>query len=279
MKETALDKLKELVELDKITKIIYFSSKSIELDKESTFLLMQETLTEDLLPSLEFQGKDFKVIFDEEYKTLEYISLKKSLPEGPFKPISLTKTFEDEELGDVPFKTERYYRKQKAREIEEIKSLKGRIAKVIKRKEELALQEKITEEPFSIFTAGFYGDCYYILLPKDFKIPETGYYVDSEFLPEYLKDHVDYVGYSQMKFGRLDTFIRAGLKVDFYEKDTEEIVKLKETLEKEFIELVEFGMEEGKIRPVIGMSFRDYDDEEALRFSEEIVEFLKKSYK
>lgn len=54
MKETALDKLKELVELDKITKIIYFSSKSIELDKESTFLLMQETLTEDLLPSLEF---------------------------------------------------------------------------------------------------------------------------------------------------------------------------------------------------------------------------------
>ena len=27
MKETALDKLKELVELDKITKIIYFSSK------------------------------------------------------------------------------------------------------------------------------------------------------------------------------------------------------------------------------------------------------------
>lgn len=96
------------------------------------------------------------MIFDEEYKTLEYISLKKSLPEGPFKPISLTKTFEDEEFGDVPFKTERYYRKQKAREIEEIKSLKGRIAKVIKRKEELALQEKITEEPFSIFTAGFY---------------------------------------------------------------------------------------------------------------------------
>jgi hypothetical protein len=38
-------------------------------------------------------------------------------------------------------------------------------------------------------------------------------------------------------------------------------------------------MEEGKIRPVIGMSFRDYYDEEALRFSEEIVEFLKKSYK
>lgn len=39
---------------------------------------MQETPTEDLLPSLEFQGKDFKVIFDKEYKTLEYISLKKS---------------------------------------------------------------------------------------------------------------------------------------------------------------------------------------------------------
>lgn len=82
MGETALDKLKELIELDKITKIIYFSRKSVELDKETTFLLMQETSTEDLLPALEFQGQDFKVVIDEEDKTFKYISLKEPLTEG-----------------------------------------------------------------------------------------------------------------------------------------------------------------------------------------------------
>ena len=279
MKETALDKLKELVELDKITKIVYFSKKPIELDKETTFLLMQETSTEDLLPALEFQGKDFKVVIDEEYKTLEYISLKSPLTEGPFKPISLTKTFEDKEFGKVPFKTDRFYREEKTKETEEIESLKRKITQVLKRKEELATQDKITKDLFSIFKAGLYGDCYYILLPKDFKIPETGFSVDYEFLPEYLKHLVDYVGYAQMKHGKLDTFVRVGRKVYPYEKDTKEIVKLKETLEKEYKELIEFGIKEGKTLPVIGMSFQDYDEEDSLVLSQEIVKILKEYYK
>ena len=250
---TAYDELKEIIDTSEIIKI---TLDEIELEKEATFELMKEIVTEDIIAtSIVFWTKDSRIniIIDHDYYGDEEIYFKETKLKQETKtkviPESLTQLWKDPETGiNLPLKTKAYLKDEKKRaEIRQKEIARYKQEKYDKIKNLIEKQIEETEEfefePFTIMEGGEFNRCRYITLPKDFPIPNNDYYLGSTQFYKNMKqtsEYVDFVGLAGMKNDKPCILFKYALN------------SLKET--KDLQDLVINAIDKHKFTPVFGIS-------------------------
>lgn len=250
---TAYDELQDIIDISKITKI---TLGEIELEKEATFELMKEIVTEDIIAtSIVFWTKDSRIniIVDHDYYGDEEIYFKETKLKQKTKikviPKSLTQLWKDPETGmNLPLKTKAYLDEEKKKEeirqkeIARYKQEKYERAKNVIEKQ-LEETEEFEFEPFTIIKGGDFNRCRYITLPEDFPIPNTDHYLgDTQFYRnmKLIEKYVDFVGLAGMKNNKPCILFKYALN------------SLKDA--KDLQELVIDAIDEHKFTPVLGIS-------------------------
>lgn len=251
---TAYDKLKEVTDTNKITKITLTELK-LELDVNKTLELMKELEIEDLFSDLTIWTKtsrfDRITGYDEFGDAQTYFEEIKLKPETNKKviPESLKELWKDPETGErLPLKTKAYLKEEKKREeirkqeIEESKRKNYERAKNLI-EEKLEQVEIFKFEPFTIIEGGSFNRCRYVTLPESFPIPKSDYCVDNtEFYSnlEKTRKYVDFVGLAGIKDDSPQLLFRYALDSLKNHQDLQD--------------LVDKAINENKFTPVIGIS-------------------------
>lgn len=249
---TAYDELKDVIDINKITKI---TLDEIELEKEATFKLMKEIETEDIFDGIVFWTKDSRIdkVKEYDYYGDEEIYFEETKLKQKTKikviPESLVQLWKDPETKmHLPLKTKAYLKEENKR----AEMLKKEIEENNKRNYErtknlietqLKATEKFKFESFTIIKGGDFDRCRYITLPKTFPIPKYSHdlYFDKfyENMPQ-AKKYVDFIGLAGMQNNK--PCILFGYSAD----------SLKNA--KDLQDLVSKAIKENKFTPVLGIS-------------------------